>query len=132
MNNIPDPAVLHGTAGKDATERQTSTGKRLISVSMALYNGKTQDGAYKDSTWVRVRAYGDAAAAMAEIRKGDRITAAGQLAIETWTDREGQSRTDLVLTAFRVETERRSAPTSRPPQRTPTRRVETDDDEIPY
>lgn len=134
--NIPDPAVLHGTAGKDAVERTTKNGKRQVEVSMALYNGKEQSGEYKPSTWIRVRAYGDAAEAMAEIRKGDRVTACGQLAVETWTDREGQTRTDLVLTAFRCETEAKQAPArpaARPASRSaPVTRPVEDDEEIPF
>ena len=142
-DRIPDPAVLYGTAGRDATERTTQSGKRQVEVSIALYTGKEQDGSYRPSTWARIRAYGAAADALAEARKGDRVTAAGQLTLDEWTGRDGAKRTELTLTAFRAEVEGRSTQSHRPPARPSTRpstrpatrpatpAVEYDDD-LPY
>lgn len=138
-DRIPDPAVLHGTAGSDATERTTTAGKRQVEVSIALYTGKEQDGSYRPSTWAKIRAYGAAADALAEVRKGDRVTASGQLTLAVWTGRDGVERTDLVLTAFRGEVEGRSTPAARPaarpsprPSPRPATPAVSDDDDLPY
>jgi single-stranded DNA-binding protein len=57
-----------------------------------------------DAPWVKVVAFGDRAQQLAgHLHKGDRIYAEGRLKLEAWTAKDGQQRTGIKVSAWKVE-----------------------------
>lgn len=71
--------------------------------ALGLYEGKNQDGTYKDSSWVDVTVFGEQAEQVANsIEKGDRVGVIGRITQDRWENTEGQKRTKLKVLADEV------------------------------
>lgn len=84
--------------------RYSASGKAFASFAVGLYEGKNDDGTYKDSSWVDVIAFGDMAEHVAEaFEKGDRVMVSGRLSQDRWEDKNtGAARTKLKVIADEV------------------------------
>lgn len=84
--------------------RYSGSGTPFVVFAVGLYEGKNDDGTYKDSSWVDVVAFGDMAELVAEsVRKGDRVMVSGRLTQDRWEDKtDGSARTKLKVVADEV------------------------------
>lgn len=71
--------TIAGTCGKDAELRTTQGGDQVASFSVAVDNGKDQNGNRRDSTWVDCSLWGKRAQSLAPyIKKGGKVTVSGR------------------------------------------------------
>lgn len=95
-----------GNLGADPETGTTPTGAEHIKLRVAVNNRRGQT----DSTdWYSVTAWGGTAKGLATLagrgilRKGTKVMVVGQLTTRAYTDRTGQPRTSLDITAQAVE-----------------------------
>lgn len=72
--------------------RTTKSGKTMVTAKIAV--SERYDGNEK-TTWVKVVAFGAAAEQVMRFQKGDKVKARGKISLNTWTNKDGVSRTDL-------------------------------------
>lgn len=73
---------------------------RVCSTKKYTQNNQTQE----KNTWVRVKAFnGNANFASGHLRKGDKVTITGELDENRWQDQQGNNRSQLEVTASRIE-----------------------------
>lgn len=78
--------------------------------ALGLYEGKNDDGSYKDSSWVDVTVFGDQAENVANsVKKGDRVGVVGRITQDRWENDAGDKRTKLKVIADEVMTSLRWA-----------------------
>jgi len=129
MNTI----TLSGHAGRDAEVRTTpSLGKQVASLRFAMSQGKG-----KPSLWLDVDAWEPSWAfdRLANIRKGQGVVVSGRLTVREWTDKDGQVRQQLGITAADVEViaEREPQQEQRSERQEPARPApNVRRDEVPY
>jgi single-strand DNA-binding protein len=81
-----------GRLGADPESRETASGKRISYAPIAIgQRKKTTAGNWEDGVtmWFKLVAFGSD---LDEFTKGDKVTAAGRLAMSEWEDREGNTR----------------------------------------
>jgi len=93
MNGIE--AAFEGRIGKVGELRTSQSGKPWCSISVVV-------GKDDDSTWLNVAVFGEQAETVAGLEKGTRIYVEGRLSLDTWQDREGNTKTGLKVAAFKV------------------------------
>ena len=102
--------ILIGNLGKDPEVRQTQTGVKVVSFSIAtneVWRDKST-GERKDRTeWHRVVVFNEHIAEVVEkyLKKGSKIYLEGQLQTRKWTDQQGVERytTEVMIPRFRGE-----------------------------
>ena len=101
MNGIV--AAVHGRLPKDADElRYTANGQALLGFSLAVNDDKRGETA--PTEWLRVAAWGDLAEQLAErLPKGTEVYVEGRIRLEQWDGQDGQRRSGLKLSAWKVE-----------------------------
>jgi single-stranded DNA-binding protein len=123
--------ALEGRLGQDVELRRTSTGKDWVRLSVGVGEGD-------ELTWVSVSVFEEKARALEGVTKGVELYLEGRLTLNTWTGKDGQQRTGLSATAWRVEVlgqiGRRSGGASvTPPEAAqPKAKREELDDAIPF
>lgn len=99
MNHV----FLEGRIGKDPVLRKTQSGKSVTSISLALSNGKDQDGKERPSTWVNCQAWDGRAEAIAQyFKSGDQIIIGGRLNTRPKDGADGKTTyiTEVVIDEF--------------------------------
>lgn len=98
-----DYATFSGNLGNDPEVKYFESGACKAQISLALYNGKNQNGEYNPSTWVTVVGWKQVAESMAKLKKGDRCLVHARITSEHWTDsKTGENRSKLVFLAEAV------------------------------
>jgi single-stranded DNA-binding protein len=87
---------FEGRAGKDASTKDLSSGKRLTTFTLAVWQG-----ANSPTMWLSLKAFDVDEAST--IRKGDKVAVRGRLFFEEWTDKEGKQRNQFGVMADSVE-----------------------------
>ena len=88
-------AVIAGRLGADPVARQTARGTNMVTVSAAV--DVAREGADPLIEWVGLVGFGTAADALLRCKKGDVVTAIGQLTKSTFTARDGEERSSWSL-----------------------------------
>ena len=71
--------IIAGTVGRDAELRTTQGGDKVLGFSVAVDNGKDQQGNKRPATWYDCSIWGKRAESLAGyIRKGERMTLEGR------------------------------------------------------
>lgn len=99
MHNI----VVAGHLGNDPEERQTPSGQRVISFRLAM---RIRSSGQDETLWWRITLWGNRFDRMLPyLRKGSGVIAIGTFSRSprTYTDRNGETRVSLDLTADRLE-----------------------------
>lgn len=128
-----DPEVRfskYHSEGYDAPQAQRGT--RIIEVSLAVYDGKDQNGDPK-TVWWKVQGYkeiGDQI--LAQVEKGDRLRVKqGKAEFQAWVDKQtGQIRTKNVCKAWEIEVIKREPKPEQQQQQTQLEGANYD--EIPF
>lgn len=90
--------TIIGRIGNEPEVRyfQSGTCKLQLSLAVNKPGAKRDDGQKPD--WFKAELWGDAATAAADqLRKGDLLEVTGRVSTETWTNRNGEAVTDLVV-----------------------------------
>ena len=88
--------ALQGRLGEDVELRNSAAGKDWCRLSVGVGEGD-------DLTWVSVAVFEEKARALAGLKKGSEVYIEGRLSLDTWTGKDGQQRTGLSVSAWRVE-----------------------------
>ena len=94
--------ILVGNLGRDPELRYTPQGVAVCDFSMATNDRKRdKSGEYQDvPTWFRVTLWRNQAENAAKyLKKGSPVYIEGRLALEEWTDRDGNARQTLAVQA---------------------------------
>lgn len=96
--------IFSGNIGRDA-EVRTAGQNKICSFSMGLDNStKTADGWVNDTIWLKVEYWGQNADKVAAFaKKGQAVSVVGRLGNEKWTDKEGNAKETLKVTAQSVQ-----------------------------
>lgn len=86
--------------GSDARVVELGEGKKIADVSVAYSHGKDDK---KRTMWIKIKGFDRTAERIAELKKGMRVAAFGDLDEETWVDKQGVKHSQSVLLANRVE-----------------------------
>ncbi len=89
-------ASIYGRLGADPVERETRSGKEMVTVSLAVSAGRPD--ADEETQWFNLIAFGRAAEALARHDKGDLIACMGPLYRNRYVARDGQAREGWSLT----------------------------------
>ncbi len=87
---------FQGNAGKDASTKELSNGKRLTNFTLAVWQGRELP-----SIWLQIKAFDVGESEI--VRKGDKVGVKGRLFFELWTDKEGKERQQFGVMAESVE-----------------------------
>lgn len=89
--------ALLGNLGQDPEVRYTQSGKAVCNFSLAISEGRDK------TTWVRCTAWEKTAELMGRyMTKGSKVAVEGRLTENNWTDKDGNERKSLEVSAFRV------------------------------
>jgi single-strand DNA-binding protein len=102
MNGIVSAA--QGTLPRDAEMRFTQSGLPMLSFSVAVHDAKRAEGA--ETEWLKVVVWGELAEQLhagGALVKGTEVYAEGRLKLDQWTAADGQQRSGLSLSAWKVE-----------------------------
>lgn len=92
--------VVIGNIGRDAETRHTASGTAITNFSVAH---TTKRGEKEITTWYKVQVWGAHGEAIAEYAtKGRMCAVAGELWMETYTNRDGETLAQLVINATSV------------------------------
>ena len=98
MNTI----IEVGNATRDAELRFTPNGKAVATFSIAVTQGKSDDGGW-NSDFFNVQAWGKLAENCAEsIQKGTKVIVVGKLIVDKYTDKEGIKKQNYKINAINV------------------------------
>jgi single-strand DNA-binding protein len=82
-----------GNLGRDAELKETTGGDSVLAFSIGVAVGSR---ANPETMWVRCSLYGKRADSLAQhLTKGSKVVVSGPLSLSSWTDKEGNARTDL-------------------------------------
>ena len=88
--------VFAGRVGQDATLRKTNNDQSVSSFSLAVNRFKKDAG----PIWIKVTLWGKQADSLTQyIKKGKEITVSGEIDLQSYDARDGEKRTELVLSA---------------------------------
>ena len=96
---------VKGNLGSDPDLKFSKNNTAYCNFSLAYtprkqVNGEWQDG---ETMWFKVVAFGTKAEAIADtFRKGDTVVVVGEMAQSTYTDKEGNEKTSMEITAREV------------------------------
>ncbi|MGA7324705.1 MAG: single-stranded DNA-binding protein [Rhodomicrobium sp.] len=92
-----------GVLGRDPELRSSKTGIEFCSLNIGVPIGTSDEG--KDVLqWVKAVCFGESAKAIAARgKKGARIYIEGALALNEWTDQQGEKRTGIDVRAWKAE-----------------------------
>jgi single-strand DNA-binding protein len=94
--------IIVGNLGRDPELRYTPQGTAVCNFSMATTEKRRdKSGEYQDvTTWFRVTVWDKKAEVAAKyLQKGSQVYIEGRLKLDEWTDRDGNNRTTLDVTA---------------------------------
>lgn len=110
MAGSVNKVILVGNLGKDPEVRQTNSGDKITSFSLATsesWNDKASGERKERTEWHNVVIYNDRIADVCEkfARKGNKVYVEGQMQTRKWADRDGNDRytTEVVIGRFKGE-----------------------------
>ena len=86
--------------GQDARSNTLADGKMIADVSVAYSHGRDDK---KRTMWIKIKGFDKTAQRIAELKKGQRVAAFGDLDEETWVDKQGVKHSQSCLIASRIE-----------------------------
>lgn len=107
--------IIKGNLGQTPELRQTNSGVPVTSFSVAVNESWTKDGVKQDkTTWYKVTCWRRLAEVCAKyLEKGREVLVEGTMEMPTiWTDKDGNPRADLNLTAKMVDFGQRNGSSS--------------------
>lgn len=82
-----------GNLGGDAETRHTASGDAIVNFSVGVKSGY---GDKEKTVWAKCSMFGKRGEAVAQyLTKGQQVGVCGEVAMNEWTDKEGQKRTSL-------------------------------------
>ena len=100
MNKV----ILIGNITKDIELRQSNSGKFVVEFSIAINNGKDQQGNELPADFVNCTAWNKTAEVLSKYAtKGTKVGIEGAMKTQTWTDQQGNNRYKTYVLADRVE-----------------------------
>lgn len=123
--------LLIGNLTKDPVLRNTNGGKEVANFSVAVNERR---GENERTTFFDVAVFGAAAPPVAQyLHKGSRVYVEGSLAIQSWTDREGNTRLSPTVRSSSVQFLDRPAKAAEGNGKPPEAAADTlEDDDIPF
>jgi single-strand DNA-binding protein len=110
MAGSVNKVILIGNLGKDPEIRNTQTGDKIVSFSLATsetWNDRNSGERRERTEWHRIVIFNEQIAGVAEkyLCKGAKVYVEGQLRTRKWTDQSGQEKysTEIVLAKFKGE-----------------------------
>jgi len=94
--------VLHGRLAKDPEKRETTTGKAVVSLTVAVKNNKKTENGY-GADFINCTAWEKTGLTIAQyFAKGDPISVTGFIQTRAYEDKEGNKRvaTEVVINSF--------------------------------
>lgn len=96
-------STIIGNIGRDAELRYTPNGNAVADVSVAVTEKRGQNSE-PVTTWFKVTLWGKFAEAMApHMTKGKQVYVEGPVRLEQYTDRDGNQRSALAITASEIK-----------------------------
>lgn len=100
MNKV----FLIGNITKDIELRQSNSGKFVVEFSIAINNGKDQQGNELPADFINCTAWNKTAEILDKYtNKGSKISVEGAMKTQTWTDQQGNNRYKTYVLVDRVE-----------------------------
>lgn len=100
MNKV----ILIGNITKDIELRQSNSGKFVVEFSVAINNGKDQQGNELPADFINCTAWNKTAEVLSKYTtKGSKISVEGAMKTQTWTDQQGNNRYKTYVLVDRVE-----------------------------
>lgn len=100
MNKV----ILIGNITKDIDLRQSNSGKFVVEFSVAINNGKDQQGNELPADFVNCTAWNKTAEVLSKYAtKGTKVGIEGAMKTQTWTDQQGNNRYKTYVLVDRVE-----------------------------
>lgn len=100
MNKV----ILIGNITKDIELRQSNSGKFVVEFSVAINNGKDQQGNELPADFINCRAWNKTAEVLSKYtNKGSKISVEGAIKTNTWVDQQGNNRYKTYVLVDRVE-----------------------------
>lgn len=99
-------AAFTGRLSRDPESKYTSTGKAMLTLSVAVDENTRQTEQRPDveTTWCRVVCWEELADQLvAQLRKGSRVYVEGKLKLDRWVAQDGQQRSGLACSAWTVQ-----------------------------
>jgi len=96
--NFSDRGTVLGVSDK-----VTQTGKRVVTLWLALYEGKKEDGTYKPSTMLDIVCWDDLAEFAGQLQKKHRVAVTGRLTSNHWLDKDGKKQSKMFVNAASIE-----------------------------
>lgn len=129
-----------GTLGADAETR--AAGQNTVTEFRVAVNGYDRKAKAKTTTWLKVNVWGQRGEQLAGmVAKGSKVAGSGQFEVQTYTNRDGETKTsfvvsaqDLTLMSFKADSDGAPAPAARSVAKKPAAPAQDfpDDDEIPF
>ena len=100
MNKV----FLIGNITKDIELRQSNSGKFVVEFSVAINNGKDQQGNELPADFINCTAWNKTAEVLSKYTtKGTKVGIEGAMKTQTWTDQQGNNRYKTYVLVDRVE-----------------------------
>lgn len=100
MNKV----FLIGNITKDIELRQSNSGKFVVEFSVAINNGKDQQGNELPTDFINCTAWNKTAEVLSKYTtKGSKISVEGAMKTQTWVDQQGNNRYKTYVLVDRVE-----------------------------
>lgn len=100
MNKV----ILIGNITKDIELRQSNSGKFVVEFSIAINNGKDQQGNELPADFINCTAWNKTAEILSKYAtKGTKVGIEGAMKTQTWTDQQGNNRYKTYVLVDRVE-----------------------------
>ena len=100
MNKV----FLIGNTTKDIELRQSNSGKFVVEFSIAINNGKDQQGNELPADFINCTAWNKTAEVLSKYAtKGTKVGIEGAMKTQTWTDQQGNNRYKTYVLVDRVE-----------------------------
>lgn len=90
-----------GFAGRDAEDKTTPSGTRIVSFSLC-HTQKGKDGQADKQTWVNVKAFSWSADTAARVKKGSNVFVKGPLSVEEYVSKTGEKKTMVSMIANQI------------------------------
>lgn len=92
---------ISGRLTKDAEFKTVGSGKQLLVLDVAVNTGF---GDKKQVLYIKVNMWGERGEKIVQyLTKGTLVAVSGQLSMNTWTGKDGDQRSDLVLTTYNID-----------------------------
>lgn len=90
-----------GRCTQDATIREIASGKKVLSVNVAVNTGY---GDYKKTLFIKVQMWGERGEKIVNyLKKGQMIAGQGEMSRSEWTSKEGKAYVDFVVDISNIQ-----------------------------